>query len=422
MSCKTGIFYFIIFILSIICLEVMSYIVLSTIPSATFAKLKPEYYPVLKHSSLNEDLLNKHFDNILSLQRQFGDIRELNPYLLYSYRPNLETPSFYSNSFGMLDEEVDMSAGTYRILMLGGSVVAGQMPRNMKMNIDDYLEMFLVDNIPKGYDRVQVLNGGVGGYVSIQENLLFYLLKEKIKPHMVVVLDGANDVDVAYRLMNKVNSRFYDSHHSIRLRNEIENMLLLSNSSSLSSLYNYIKRYFIGTLYSYKLLTKLYGDVRNKRLRSSYSEKPYVINYSSANLSDNLVEQAGRANEIYAKQIKNIANYANSNGIKVVASLQPTIYHKKFLTDNEKINALIADGKEDSVRSDFFLYTYNQLYQSLLNLQKTHGIDVVNVHDVFNDVMIDIYRDDVHFLENANKKIAKNLSVTIKEVLAKDGN
>ena len=128
-------------------------------------KVKKEYIPLLKHSKIGEENLANHFQNITSLGIKNNGTREYHPNLIYLYKPNLKSETFYTNSFGLLDDEPNFSKK--QILILGSSVVGSGLRQNFKENIDQYLEKQIDETI--GQNKYEVLNAGIGGYISNQE-------------------------------------------------------------------------------------------------------------------------------------------------------------------------------------------------------------------------------------------------------------
>ena len=139
-------------------------------------KVEKEYLPLLKHSKISENDLENHFKNITNLGIKNNKLREYHPNLIYLYKPNLRSETFYTNSFGLLDDEPNLSKK--QILLLGSSVVGSGLRQNFKENIDQYLEKQIHEAF--GDNTFEVLNAGIGGYISNQEFNLMHSLSSKI--------------------------------------------------------------------------------------------------------------------------------------------------------------------------------------------------------------------------------------------------
>ena len=212
-------------------------------------QLKTEYIPLLTHSKISKEELTDHFNNIVNLKIKNNGAREYHPNLIYLYKPKLKSETFYTNSFGLLDEEPNISKK--QILLLGSSVVGGGLRQNYKENIDGFLEQYIDGSV--GKNKYEVLNAGIGGYISTQEFTLMHLLSDQINFEKIIYLSGANDIDARYRVKNFNDLRSYDVIHSRQIKSQIEDNLAL-RKNPITSIYTYLRNYFIPSLYSYKFM------------------------------------------------------------------------------------------------------------------------------------------------------------------------
>ena len=119
------------------------------------------------------------------------------PYLLFRMAPNQRHPRVRTNQYGLRNDDITPRPGpeTVRILLLGGSVAWGFNALSNEDTISAYLEELL--NRPtsdtKGI-RFEVLNGAAPGYVAWQESLIYALYYRELGAHIVIALDGANEV------------------------------------------------------------------------------------------------------------------------------------------------------------------------------------------------------------------------------------
>lgn len=128
------------------------------------------------------------------------------PYVLYKVKPNQRSQSFETNSLGFRGPPVEEkpSPDTYRILLLGGSVAWGYSSLSNEDTIAHRLQGYLNERRAccaalRGM-VVEVVNGGVPGYVSWQEVLAYSVYHRKLRPRMIVILDGANDYYASIKL------------------------------------------------------------------------------------------------------------------------------------------------------------------------------------------------------------------------------
>jgi len=116
-------------------------------------------------------------------------------YLGYYPTPNYRNGLTYHNSLGYRNKEFPLKKppGIFRIVALGGS-------STYTIKVDDNEKMFTaeLEKILKdkyGYESVEVINAGVGGYNSWESliNLQFRVLD--IDPDLVIIYHGTNDVN-----------------------------------------------------------------------------------------------------------------------------------------------------------------------------------------------------------------------------------
>ncbi len=106
--------------------------------------------------------------------------------------PNLNDSFPRVNSIGFRDAERSVEKSSFRILMLGDSVLAGHGIRN----IDDLISRKLESRLKsRGYD-LEVLNFGVGGYATYAEIELLRLKGILFDPDLVIILFIQNDFEL----------------------------------------------------------------------------------------------------------------------------------------------------------------------------------------------------------------------------------
>ena len=121
-----------------------------------------------------------------------------NPQLSFAHAPNrsafLMGVPVSINSEGLRDREfsLDKPPDVYRIMMLGDSTTFGWGVKQ-----DDtaakFLERKLNADLPTGYNRVEVMNTGVGNYDTVQEVTYYETIGWKFHPDLVVLVFFIND-------------------------------------------------------------------------------------------------------------------------------------------------------------------------------------------------------------------------------------
>ncbi|MFC1807300.1 SGNH/GDSL hydrolase family protein [Candidatus Omnitrophota bacterium] len=118
------------------------------------------------------------------------------PYLIYYPTPGYSNELTFHNSLGYRGGEFDLKkkAGSYRIVTLGGSTTYTSGVSDNNKIFTTYLEAILGDAY--GYNNVEVINAGVGGYNTWTSlvNLEFRVLE--LDPDLIIICHGINDVGI----------------------------------------------------------------------------------------------------------------------------------------------------------------------------------------------------------------------------------
>jgi lysophospholipase L1-like esterase len=98
------------------------------------------------------------------------------------------------NSDGLRDREYTVAKppGVYRIMMLGDSTTFGWGVRH-EDTAAKFLERKLNGHLPPGYNKVEVINTGVGNYDTVQEVTYYETIGYKYQPDLVVLVFFIND-------------------------------------------------------------------------------------------------------------------------------------------------------------------------------------------------------------------------------------
>jgi lysophospholipase L1-like esterase len=121
-----------------------------------------------------------------------------NPQLSFAHVPNghsfLMGVDVKINSQGLRDDEYSLQkpSGVYRIMMLGDSTTFGWGVRHEE-TAAKFLERKLNVHVPAGYDKVEVLDTGVGNYDTVQEVTYYETLGRAFHPDLVILVFFIND-------------------------------------------------------------------------------------------------------------------------------------------------------------------------------------------------------------------------------------
>lgn len=119
------------------------------------------------------------------------------PYLGYRLTPNLKSGNNRHNSLGFRGEEFTIAKpqDTYRIVAVGGSTTYSNGVNDFRGSYPAQLETYLAE---AGYDQVEVINAGVGGYSSYHSliNIEFRVLP--LEPDLIIIYQGYNDIHTRF--------------------------------------------------------------------------------------------------------------------------------------------------------------------------------------------------------------------------------
>jgi lysophospholipase L1-like esterase len=121
-----------------------------------------------------------------------------NPQLSFAHVPNghafLMGTDVKINSQGLRDYEYpfEKAPGTYRIMLLGDSTTFGWGVRQ-EDTAAKFLERQLNAHLPPGYNKVEVINAGVGNYDTVQEVTYYETRGRAFHPDLVVLVFFIND-------------------------------------------------------------------------------------------------------------------------------------------------------------------------------------------------------------------------------------
>lgn len=121
-----------------------------------------------------------------------------NPQLSFVHAPNghsfLMGTDVRINSQGLRDYEYSLQKpqGVYRVMMLGDSTTFG-WGVEQRDTAAKFLERKLNGHLPPGYNKVEVLNAGVGNYDTVQEVTYYETLGRAFHPDLVILVFFIND-------------------------------------------------------------------------------------------------------------------------------------------------------------------------------------------------------------------------------------
>lgn len=245
-----------------------------------------------------------------------------------------------------------------RIFIIGGSTAEGWD--------NDILENILKD---KYNIDVEVINGAHGGYNSRQQLIVLSIWGYRIKPDIVISLDGGNDI-----------------LHSLRGENEPGTFYLNHTYKT------YLTKPYLGSFIFLIQNSQLINGINrlSRRFEKFNSEEHY----------DNI--------NIYLEAKKNISLISQSYNAYHISILQPYLGFKKNKSNKEE--AFKIYDYRDKIVKDLILYTEKKL-DSLYNTSS-------NTHHFNSQYLFEskkqIFSDDLHFVDDYGYVI---LSEKVSEII-----
>ncbi len=289
---------------------------------------------------------------------------------------------------------------TFRIILLGGSNVAGIGTSGYKYNLASQIKKELKKTIKK--ENFEILNAGVPGYYSEQIFLqLIYKLKT-YNPDLLILHHGWNDSQYFESLskLNSNNELFINREH-VKMNYIVENSY---------SFFGSLKLFIHGTFRS--LNNGLNKFATHYYIRRSINKISEQVN-SNLNKNENLnTTNINDLNEYFEKRYKNalrnIIALSKEINTKIIISTEPImgVDNKLYSKQEEKIfQSLTKKQIEDR---KFF---YNKMKIYFKSEKEKH--DNVCFHDLSNNIFRNIaqttYVDSGHLNDLGTQLVSKKL-------------
>ena len=278
------------------------------------------------------------------------------------YEPNQKTDTVTINSHGFRGEEFEeekTNDSEYRIFMVGGSVMYGVYATSDDTTIPGYLQQFY-NELTVDYD-IHVINAGANTHESFAET---NLVKNKIldlKPDLIIVLDGYNDL---YSTVKR-------EYHEPTGLDQIEQ-------------YSLVIRKYYKTIQFYEFLERVW-------IKQFDNEQK--------NLNDDTIEEK---TFLWKSRWEEICELGEKENFKVIITLQPILgVGNKVLTDWELRNVKELPDQNP-------ISTYLPMQDQLKDLEKKCTA-TADLTDIFDDETGLIYFDYAHMGDKGNGIIAQKI-------------
>ncbi|HEC24178.1 MAG TPA: SGNH/GDSL hydrolase family protein [Chloroflexi bacterium] len=310
-----------------------------------------------------------------------------------SWTPGFRGEWITINSLGFRGEEIapQKPAGTVRLIMVGGSAVAGAGVHDDE-SIPAYLEALLQEEMGC---PAEVINAGTPGYTSTQELVLFQFRLLPLDPDIVIVFDGRNDVYFA-------TSPRWDPLYSPPLQHA-NAILHGENRAPLPErVWNWLTAHSVLASTLNQIVIRLRGIEAGMTpaQRAQLTMHREVL-------------------DVYARNLRLIGVLGQAHDVPVVFVVQPVLgAGDKPLSDEEE---QILDIRRGHGYMDLMLETYPDLAQTALAVGDEMGIPAFDYSRVFDNVRETVYSDDVHLTARGNEIVAQRLMEDLRPLLAEVG-
>jgi len=264
---------------------------------------------------------------------------EYEPYVMFGYG--------WEKKFSNLEKKTK-----HRILIIGGSTAEAWKSSILEKKLKDNMNL-----------DVEVINGSHGAYNSRQQLIVLSVWGGRIKPDIVVSLDGANDI-----------------LHSLRSENEAGTFYLNHTYKS------YLTKPYLG---SFIFL------IQNSQLING-------LNRLSRRFVEFKAEDHYKNIEIYLESKKNISLISKSYDAYHISILQPYSGFKKNKTDREE-SFKIYDFR-DKIVKELFVFSEQKLNYLFNNIENTYHFNSQNLFETKRGV----FSDDFHFLDDYGYEVLSN--------------
>ena len=308
-----------------------------------------------------------------------------------------------------------------KVVLLGGSSMAGVGAFDNRCTIASYLERLLNNN--NSNIKYEVVNAGVGGYSSTSELSYFIIELVNYNPDIVVALDGWNDFWHSFPLASDAAVyRDWAIPQRTNYQRSVE-AFINSGKKKDKSIWEKIEHKRFTEVFWYTLRL-LFGDVLDKPFQG---KKPFQ--YGKSVWGDNSIYVRDKINNTHShipfmeKNWRSLIGAATANDIKPIVLLQPVLpITEKRLTESE------ATGY-----NSFFTRRYSsiELYEKsirifykeaklMINELKKYfsgskGVILEDISNIFNDEIDSMFVDPIHYSRFGNRKIAKFIASKISD-------
>lgn len=316
---------------------------------------------------------------------------------------------------GSLDFTVEKQKpkGVFRILFLGASSVEGDGAESPLQNLPSQFVAAIARlqaAPPAGYERIEVINAGVGGYRIGQEFLYLYSELIDYQPDMVLSYSGY--VDFIYARMALLQGG-RDMNRLRVARHELNGFQLnagLSPGGAFAQFSGVVARE-VGCLFDNLGMVFLAEKMLERVMPSVFAEGSAVkISTDGPELNARAVA-AGR--DAYENGLRLIGSVTTARQVKLAVAMQPALgIGTKPLTPVEKETLASLSRFDIAYRQDY----QNSSWAVLQRMQEQKLADcALDMSQPFDDTTERVWEDGRHLLGAGNRIVAEKLVIGLRQ-------
>lgn len=316
---------------------------------------------------------------------------------------NQDSPTLAStNTHGFRCREFSRpNKNVLTIALLGGSTAWGCGATSNATNISGHLETIINQDkrLLRGrYDHAEVYNLAQVNGTQTQDIINVNFFFKDINPAIVISLTGWNELVVTDQYNQFLLERFRLYY--------LEELVDWRSPNVEGQRAQLIRHHFFEWLISKSALFREIAKLRRASVESSVS--PF----------GDIRDRIDLAREIFLEHLEQLQRLGTAHNFVHFQFMQPHLYRKKFLTEQEKkiveLYDVVRPMHGGQVIGDYLRDhdIYNPIIQHTTPESTRYG-HVSNLVDIFREEKEDIYFTLVHMRENGYRRIAKSIYNTI---------
>ncbi|MGE5515008.1 MAG: SGNH/GDSL hydrolase family protein [Bacteroidota bacterium] len=333
------------------------------------------------------------------------------PILGYRYKPNCKFDYVNTGRRGNIitDQDPDLSqksSGKFRVLVFGGSAVAGSGITHLQQSIPHQLQEKLSEYI----NNIEVINCGVGGYTSYQ-SLLYFLELTESKPDFVVIYDGWNDL-----IYSTCFGGFTDEHDKKLNKNAACEFYLYlkmreQERGEAKTYFGFSPHHFIKSLSSVRLLGYIGMKLGIGRLGDLVFSRP-ITPYGTRESEERCVLSPSEAANAYIAQAQRFLHCLRGFGVPCTYVLQTSIFDKGTVTPTEQNH---IDGRAILKSRHIIEEAYSLVRQQLQHVSTSNNQNILDGASILSaHGGEDLFVDECHMNGEGYRLVAEFIAPSIR--------